>query len=72
LQQLCDETGIILKFLSPYSSDYNLIEATFKDLKAWIKKNYLLIEDFENFEDFLHFAISQVLCVISFKLGQPE
>ena len=59
LQELCEEYGVLLKFLPPYSPDYNPIEATFHDLKAWIKRNYLLALDFEDFEDFLHFSIKQ-------------
>jgi transposase len=59
LQQLCSDAGVLLKFLPPYSPDYNPIEATFKDLKAWIKRNHSLAEDFENFGDFLHFAVGQ-------------
>jgi transposase len=59
LHQLCNDAGVVLKFLPPYSLDYNPIEATFKDLKAWIKRNYLLAEDFENFGDFLDFAVRQ-------------
>ena len=49
----------MLKFLPPYSPDYNPIEATFKDLKDWIKRNYHLEEDFGDFGGFLHFAVSQ-------------
>ena len=59
LRELCEEHGVLLKFLPPYSPDYNPIEATFHDLKAWIRKNYLLALDFEEFDDFLHFAIGQ-------------
>jgi len=59
LQQLCNDASVLLKFLPPYSPDYNPIEATFKDLKAWIKRNHSLVEDFENFGDFLHFAVGQ-------------
>jgi len=59
LQQLCSDAGVLLKFLPPYSPDYNPIEATFKDLKAWIKRNHSLVEDFENFGDFLYFAVGQ-------------
>ena len=59
LRQLCDEAGVLLKFLPPYSPDYNPIEATFKDLKAWIKRNYKLAEDFEDFGSFLDFAVQQ-------------
>ena len=59
LRQLCDEAGVLLKFLPPYSPDYNPIEATFKDLKTWIKRNYKLAEDFEDFGSFLDFAVQQ-------------
>jgi transposase len=53
------ERGVLLKFLLLYSLDFNPIEATFKDLKAWIKRNYRLAADFEDFSNFLEFAISQ-------------
>ena len=33
LQQLCDDAGALLKFLPPYSPDYNPIEVIFKDIK---------------------------------------
>jgi transposase len=59
LQELCQEHGVLLKFLPPYSPDFNPIEATFGDIKAWIKRNHRLMEDFESFEAFLHFAVSQ-------------
>jgi transposase len=59
LQQLCDKAGVLLKFLPPYSPDYNPIEATFKDLKTWIKRNYKLAKDFEDFSNFLDFAVQQ-------------
>ena len=57
LRELC---GVELRFLSPYSPDYNPIEVTFNDIKAWIKRNQRLVKDFESFESFLHFAVSQV------------
>jgi transposase len=60
LRQACNETGMLLKFLPPYSPDYNPIEATFKDLKAWLKKNYSLLVEFEDFAEFLNFAVQQV------------
>jgi len=34
LQSMCEERGVLLKFLPPYSPDFNPIENTFKDLKA--------------------------------------
>ena len=59
LRHMCEERGVLLKFLPPYSLDFNPIEATFKDLKAWIKRNYRLVADFEDFGNFLEFAVSQ-------------
>ena len=60
LQELYEEHGVLLKFLPPYSPDFNPIEATFNDIKAWIKRHHRLMEDFAGFEAFLHFAIEQV------------
>jgi transposase len=59
LRLMCEERGVLLKFLPPYSPDFNPIENTFKDLKAWIKRNYRLAADFKDFGDFLEFAVSQ-------------
>jgi transposase len=61
LRDLCEEHGVLLVFLPPYSPDYNPIEATFKDLKAWIKRNYRLAETFKSFKAFLYFAVSQLI-----------
>ncbi len=58
LQELCNQVSVILKFLPPYLPDFNPIKAIFKDLKAWIKKNYALASEFESFNRFLEFAIS--------------
>jgi transposase len=60
LRELCEQYGVELRFLPPYPPDYNPIEATFNDIKAWIKRNQRLVKDFEGFESFLHFAVSQV------------
>ena len=37
LQELCEEYNVLLKFLPPYSSDYNLIKAIFHDLKHGLR-----------------------------------
>ena len=37
LRELCEHSGVILEFLPPYLPDFNPIEATFKDLKVWIR-----------------------------------
>jgi transposase len=57
LQELCKHSGVILEFLPLYSPDFNPIEAIFKDLKAWIKRNYTLASRFKSFNNFLKFAI---------------
>ena len=59
LQKLCEQVGVVLEFLPPYSPDFNPIEATFKDLKAWIRRNYTLASNFNSFDIFLEFVISQ-------------
>jgi transposase len=33
IQRLCNATGVKFEYLSPYSPDFNLIEASFHDLK---------------------------------------
>jgi transposase InsO family protein len=59
LKDMCEEAGVLLRFLPPYSPDFNPIESTFKDLKTWLKKHYVVAELFNEFEDFLAFAIQQ-------------
>ena len=39
LQNLCNETDVILIFLLLYSCDFNSIEISFAILKRWIKKH---------------------------------
>jgi len=63
LRDLCAEHGVLLIFLPPYSPDFNPIEATFKDFKAWVKRNHRLAEEYESFEAFLHLAVSQSMGV---------
>ena len=53
LEQMCHDAEIKLKYLPPYSPDYNPIEEAFAELKAWMKKNYILAEGYETFEGFL-------------------
>ena len=50
---MCEEAGVRLEFLPPYSPDYNPIEEAFAELKAWIRKNYMLAETYDSFDQFL-------------------
>ena len=54
---MCDEAGVHLESLPPYSSDFNPIEEAFTELKAWIKKNYALMEVYDMFDQFLERAL---------------
>jgi len=46
---MCDEAGVQLKYLPPYSPDFNPIEEAFAELKAWIKRNNELAEAYDTF-----------------------
>jgi len=60
VREACEEKGVKLLFLPPYSPDFNPIEETFKDLKAWIKRHYLEMYEFDEFSDFLEYAVEAV------------
>jgi transposase len=62
VRDLCADFGVDLEYLPPYSPDYNLIEKSFKVLKSWIKRNWKLAEQFNDFSYFLYFAIEQACC----------
>ncbi len=40
IREMCDEAGVILLYLPPYSPDLNPIEELFAELKAFIKRNW--------------------------------
>ena len=48
---MCEDAGVCLEYLPPYSPDYNPIEEAFAELKAWMKKNYTLADLFESLKD---------------------
>jgi len=53
-----------VRYLPPYSPDYNPIELTFSVLKAWVRRHF---DDtwprFEGtFGDFLHYAVERSEC----------
>ena len=54
---MCKEAGVVLTFVPPYLPDFNPIEEAFAELKAWMRKNYLLRDNYEEFEGFLEAAI---------------
>ncbi|KAK9241695.1 DDE superfamily endonuclease-domain-containing protein [Lipomyces tetrasporus] len=60
LCRLCAEAGVRLEYLPPYSPDYNPIEESFAELKAWMRKNKDFAEAFEKFEGFLWHGIEMM------------
>jgi transposase len=55
--------GHIVRFLPPYSPDFNPIELTFSVLKAWLQRNYVWTRSsFERFGDYLIWAIGYSRC----------
>ncbi len=58
---MCEETGVVLEFLPPYSPNFNPIEESFSALKAWIRRNRRLADAFEDFSDFLTLAVEEFM-----------
>jgi transposase len=50
--------GVILEYLPLYLLDFNPIKLSFYELKAWIRRNRQLIDDFDDFGLFLKFAVN--------------
>lgn len=48
VRQLIEDAGVALYYLPPYSPDFNPIELTFKDMKAWIKHNRTRMLEYGN------------------------
>jgi transposase len=57
---MCDEAGVLLEYLPPYSPDLNPIEEAFAELKQWLKKNYILADAYDDFEAFLNAALTDL------------
>ena len=55
VKRMCQEAGVLLVYLPPYSPDLNPIEEFFAELKAFIRRNWSLYEDHSQrgFADFL-------------------
>lgn len=66
ITQVLREAGHVVRFLPPYSPDYNPIELTFSVLKAWIRRNFVYMRHRfigeSNFGDFLRTAIQESRC----------
>jgi transposase len=64
VQLALEERGCLIRFLPPYSPDFNPIELTFSMLKAWIRRHFQSFHQLfqGDFGGFLHFVIAQSGC----------
>lgn len=63
ITQLIEHEGHIVRFLPPYSPDYNPIELTFSVLKAWMKRNWIFLrQTCTSYGEFLELAIQESRC----------
>lgn len=66
IQQMCDDTGVILLYLPPYSADFNPIEEMFGELKTYIRQAWDEHVGFSR-ADFLGFLEECVTVVVARK-----
>ena len=60
VRAMCEQARVILEYIPPYSPDLSPIEESFSALKAWMRKNRVLGQQFLPFyEMFLHLAVTQ-------------
>ena len=59
MQKVYNAAGIKLAYLSPYSSDFNPIEETFAELKAYYKKHRSKAENMV-LEKFFNYALENI------------
>lgn len=57
---MCSDAGVKLVYLPPYSPDFNPIEESFAEPKAFIKKNWRKYADnpVQDFGEFLEWCVS--------------
>ena len=60
LKEMCQEAGVRLEYLPPYSPDLNPIETSFAVLKAWIRRHQDVAELYSTdniYGEFLNLAV---------------
>jgi transposase len=63
ITQMVEDAGHLIRFLPPYSPDYNPIELTFSVLKAWMKRNWVFYRHTcGSYGSFLELAIQYSRC----------
>ena len=61
LEAMCDSAEIKIEYLLLYSPDFNSIEETFAELKAWIHRNNVLAEGVDSFDQFLNMGLESMV-----------
>ena len=59
LEAIVQLYGVSIEYLPPYSPDYNSIELSFNQLKAWIRRHAHEAGAYSSFGDFLAYAIKE-------------
>lgn len=64
IREAVEAYGCIVKYLPPYSPDFNPIELSFSSLKAWVRRYEAEIwPKFEgDFGEFLRYAVMRIQC----------
>ncbi len=64
IEELITSHGCEIRYLPPYSPDFNSIELSFSVLKAWVRRHFHEIwPSFEGFfDEFLHYAVARSRC----------
>jgi transposase len=58
---VCRQKGVWVRFLPPYSPDFNPIEESFSDLKAFIRRHYRRKRpELDTYQEFLEWAVREV------------
>jgi transposase len=61
VKEICRRHNVLLEFLPPYCPFFNPIEASFHDLKAYIRRHYRMRNGtYDNFEEFLGEALRKM------------
>ena len=57
VQELCDKAGVVIRYLPPYSPDFNPIEELFSVAKAWMKRHCEMVHTM-SFREFIYAVIA--------------
>jgi len=62
LTEMCEDAGVHILYLPPYSPDLNPIEQSFAQLKAWMRRNQRMADLLgRDFEAFIRMAIARTI-----------